>query len=148
MKTKFIAALIALTFTASGSALAQRGDHGNDRDRNGYSQHHDDRRDNDRRDKDYRKDDRRGGPHANNKHRNDFAQHYHRDDHRGGGPRKNLRRGGKLDKHYRDKRYVVNDWNRRHLSAPPRGHQWVQAGNDYVLAAIATGIIAQVFLSN
>jgi Ni/Co efflux regulator RcnB len=144
MKTKFIAALIALTFTASGSAFAQRGDHDNDRDRNGYSQQHNDRRDNDRRD-----DDRRDGPRANdNKHRNDSAQHYHRDDNRGGGPRKNLRRGGKLDKEYRDKRYVVNDWNQRHLSAPPRGHQWVRAGNDYVLAAIATGIIAQVFLSN
>jgi Ni/Co efflux regulator RcnB len=149
MKTKFIAALIALTFTASGSAFAQRGDHGNDRDhdRNGYSQQHNDRRDDDRRDD--KRNDRNDGPRANDgKHRNDSAQHYRRDDSRGGGPRHDLRRGGKLHKEYRQDRYVVNDWRGRHLSAPPRGYHWVQTGNDYVLAAIATGIIAQVLFAN
>jgi len=143
MKTKFIAALIALTFTASGSAFAQRGDHGNDRDhdRNGYSQQRDDRRDDDRR--------HNGGPRAHdNQHRNDSAQYYRRDDTRGGGPRHDLRRGGKLHKEYRNNRYVVNDWRGRHLSAPPRGYHWVQTGNDYVLAAIASGIIAQVLFAN
>jgi len=149
MKTKFIAALLALTFTASGSAFAQRGDHDNNRDnnrdRNGYSQQqHDDRRDHDRRD-----DDRKNEPRAHgNKHRNDNAQYYRRDDSRGGGPRHDLRRGGKLHKEYRNDRYVVNDWRGRHLSAPPRGYHWVQTGNDYVLAAIATGIIAQVLFGN
>jgi len=148
MKTKFIAALIALTFTASGSAFAQRGDHGNDRDhdRNGYSQQRDDRRDDDRRDDDRR---HNGGPRAHdNQHRNDSAQYYRRDDTRGGGPRHDLRRGGKLHKEYRNNRYVVNDWRGRHLSAPPRGYHWVQTGNDYVLAAIASGIIAQVLFAN
>lgn len=138
MKTKFIAGLIALTFTVSGSAFAQRGDHGNDRDHdhNGYSQQHDDRRNN-------------GGSRAHdNKHRNDSAQYYRRDDTRGGGPRHDLRRGGKLHKEYRNKRYVVNDWRGRHLNAPPRGYHWVQTGNDYVLAAIASGIIAQVLFAN
>jgi Ni/Co efflux regulator RcnB len=149
MKTKFIAALIALTFTASGSAFAQRGDHGNDRDhdRNGYSQQHNDRRDDDRRDDN--RNDRHDGPRANHgKHRNDSAQYYRRDDSRGGGPRHDLRRGGKLHKEYRNNRYVVNDWRGRHLSAPPRGYHWVQTGNDYVLAAIASGIIAQVLFAN
>ena len=32
------------------------------------------------------------------------------------------------------------------LSAPPRGYNWVQTGGDYVLVAIATGIIAQILL--
>jgi len=148
MKTKFIAALIALTFTASGSAFAQRGDHGNDRDhdRNGYSQQRDDRRDDDRRDDGRR---HNGGLRAHdNQHRNDSAQYYRRDDTRGGGPRHDLRRGGKLHKEYRNNRYVVNDWRGRHLSAPPRGYHWVQTGNDYVLAAIASGIIAQVLFAN
>ena len=148
MKAKFIAALIALTFTVSGSAFAQRGDHGNDRDhdRNGYSQQRDDRRDDDRRDDDRRNN---GGPRAHdNQHRNDSAQYYRRDDNRGGGPRHDLRRGGKLHKEYRNNRYVVNDWRGRHLSAPPRGYHWVQTGNDYVLAAIASGIIAQVLFAN
>lgn len=135
MKTKLIAsALIALSMAASGSAFAQRSDYGNDRydhDRNGRTeQRHDDRND--------RYDNRR----------NDDARRYHRDDYRGGGPRHDLRRGGRLSQEYRSNRYVVSDWRARHLSAPPRGHHWVRAGNDYVLAAIATGIIAQVLLNN
>ena len=134
MKTKLIAsALIALSMAASGSAFAQRNDHGNDRDgRNNQSY----QRDNDHRDNNGRYDnDRRD------------ARQYRRDDNRGGGPRHDLRRGQRLNQEYRGNRYVVSDWRARHLSAPPRGHQWVQAGNDYVLAAIATGIIAQVLLS-
>ena len=140
MKTKLIAsALIALSMAASGSAFAQRNDHGNDRDgRNDHSYQRDnDHRDNDRRD---------NGRYDNN--RRDDARQYRRDDNRGGGPRHDLRRGQRLNQEYRGNRYVVSDWRARHLSAPPRGHQWVQAGNDYVLAAIATGIIAQVLLSN
>jgi Ni/Co efflux regulator RcnB len=41
----------------------------------------------------------------------------------------------------------VNDWRGHHLSAPPRGHPWVQVGPDYVLAAIATGVIANLVLN-
>jgi Ni/Co efflux regulator RcnB len=41
----------------------------------------------------------------------------------------------------------VNDWRSHRLSAPPRGYQWVQVGGDYVLVAIATGIIAQLLLN-
>jgi Ni/Co efflux regulator RcnB len=162
MKNTLIAsALIALSMAASGSAFAQRGDHGNDQNyRNNAQWQENDRRDNGRRDND-RNDhgrydnDRHDGPRGNGNGNNyrgndryDDARHYVRDDRRGGGPRHDLRRGQRLHKEYRDNRYVVNDWRVRHLSAPPRGHHWVRAGNDYVLAAIATGIIAQVLLSN
>jgi len=41
---------------------------------------------------------------------------------------------------------VVNDWRARHLSPPPRGYHWVQTGGDYVLVAIATGVILQLLL--
>ncbi|VXC69915.1 RcnB family protein [Massilia sp. 9I] len=157
MKSTLIAsALIALTMSASGSAFAQRGDHGYDRDsRNGQAYGQDSRRyDNDRRDNDRRYDnDRRDNDRRFDNDRRDNDRYYdarqfHRDDRRGGGPRHDLRRGQRLDREYRDSRYVVTDWRARHLSAPPRGHQWVRAGNDYVLAAIATGLIAQVLLSN
>jgi Ni/Co efflux regulator RcnB len=43
---------------------------------------------------------------------------------------------------------VVDDWRNHHLSAPPRGYHWVQVGGDYVLVAIATGIILQLLLNN
>ena len=143
MKNTLIAsALIALSVAASGSALAQR-DNGNDRNdngRNGHAQQRDnDRNNNGRNDRSERND---------HKDRYYNAQNFRRDDHRGGGPRHDLRRGQRLSKEYRDSRYVVNDWRERRLSAPPRGHHWVRTGNDYVLAAVATGIIAQVLLSN
>jgi Ni/Co efflux regulator RcnB len=41
---------------------------------------------------------------------------------------------------------VVEDWRAYQLSAPPRGYHWVQTGGDFVLIAIATGIIASIFL--
>lgn len=145
MKNTLIAsALLALSLAASGNALAQRDDHRHDR---GHSPKHGERHDNGRHHDD--RHDRHDGPHGKAKHhRYDDARFYHRDDRRGGGPRHDLRRGHHLSKEYRHDRYVVRDWRTRHLSAPPRGHHWVRAGNDYVLAAIATGLIAQVLFSN
>ncbi len=155
MKPSLIAsALIALTLTASGSAFAQRGDHGHDgRNGNAYGQ---DSRRGDKHDNGRYDNDRHDGPRGNaNQRANDRnhdryydARQFHRDDRRGAGPRHDLRRGQHLSKEYRGNRYVVTDWRDRHLSAPPRGHHWVRAGNDYILAAIATGLIAQVLLSN
>ena len=49
---------------------------------------------------------------------------------------------------YRDKRYEVTDWKARHLRQPPRGYHWVNVNGDVVLAAVATGVIADLFLSN
>jgi len=56
-------------------------------------------------------------------------------------------RGGTIPNEYRSRQYVVNDWRGHHLNAPPRGHQWVQVGTDYVLIAIATGLIANLLLA-
>lgn len=56
-------------------------------------------------------------------------------------------RGDRLPPEYRDRQYIVNDWRGHNLSAPPRGYQWVQNGSDYLLVALATGLIAQL-LSN
>jgi Ni/Co efflux regulator RcnB len=67
-------------------------------------------------------------------------------DERGAGPDHNFHRGGRLPNEYRNRQYVVDDWREHHLSAPPRGYHWVQTGADYVLVAIATGVIAQLLL--
>jgi len=66
---------------------------------------------------------------------------------RGAGPDHSFYRGGRLPTEYRGRQYVVDDWRGHHLSAPPRGYHWVQAGGDYVLAAIATGVIASILLN-
>jgi Ni/Co efflux regulator RcnB len=57
------------------------------------------------------------------------------------------RRGGHIPREYMDHQYWVSDWRAHRLQAPPRGYQWVQVGNDYVLVALATGIIAQLLLA-
>lgn len=56
------------------------------------------------------------------------------------------RRGAYLPTYYRG--YVVNDYHRYRLRPPPRGYHWVRANNDYVLAAIATGLIFEVIRSS
>jgi Ni/Co efflux regulator RcnB len=66
---------------------------------------------------------------------------------RGAGPSHSWYRGDRLPAEYRGRHYVVDDWRGHHLSAPPSGYHWVQAGGDYVLAAIATGVIAAILLN-
>jgi Ni/Co efflux regulator RcnB len=106
---------------------------------------HDHGRGNDRgwQDRDHGRDNGRGrGPDRRDDRRDD-----RRHESRGAGPDHNFHRGGRLPAYYRSRQYVVNDWRGHHLSAPPRGYQWVQTGSDYVLVAIATGIITQILLS-
>jgi Ni/Co efflux regulator RcnB len=66
---------------------------------------------------------------------------------RGVGPSHSWYRGDRLPYEYRTRHYVVDDWRSHHLYAPPRGYQWVQSGGDYLLVAVATGIIASILLN-
>ncbi len=52
--------------------------------------------------------------------------------------------GQRMPSYYRTNAYVVNDYNRYGLRAPPRGYQYVRSGNDVVLAAVAGGLITAV----
>ena len=104
---------------------------------------HDDRRDR-REDRADRRDDRRDDRHE---------QRYHRDNHRAptyyySARGSDFRRGHRLPSGLRSQQYVVVNYQRHHLKAPPRGHQWVQVGADYVLVAVATGLIAHILLSH
>ena len=55
-------------------------------------------------------------------------------------------RGGYISREYRSRAYEV-DYREHRLSRPPVGHRWVQVGADYVLIAIATGVIASIILN-
>lgn len=115
-----------------------RRDRGDRRDHNGArggDRHGDYRRD------DYRRDDYRGQYYRNP------PPGYGYSDGRGAGPNHSFYRGGRLPPEWRSRQYVVDDWRDHRLSAPPRGYHWVQTGGDYVLIAIATGIIASILLS-
>lgn len=67
---------------------------------------------------------------------------------RGAGPDHSFYRGERMPPQYRSRQYVVEDWRSHRLSAPPHGYQWVQSGSDYVLVAIATGVILSILLNN
>ncbi len=82
------------------------------------------------------------------RNRNDQRYNDVRHDERGAGPNHSYYRGGRLPSEYRTRQYVVDDWRGHRLSAPPRGYHWVQTGGDYVLVAIATGVILQLLLNN
>ena len=66
---------------------------------------------------------------------------------RGVGPNHNWHRGSRIPPAYRTPLYVDKDWRSPRPSAAPRGHYWVQKGADYLLVAIATGVIAQIIMS-
>lgn len=44
--------------------------------------------------------------------------------------------------------YRVDDWHRRGLPEPPYGHRWSYIDGNYVLVAIATGVITSIILNN
>lgn len=67
---------------------------------------------------------------------------------RGAGPNHSYRKGDRLPPEERRKEYVVNDWHTRNMRQPPSGYHWVRSGDDFVLAAIATGIIADIVLNH
>jgi Ni/Co efflux regulator RcnB len=57
-------------------------------------------------------------------------------------------RGQRAPSQYRQPKYYVNDWQAQRLNRPPSGYRWVHNDNNqYLLIAIATGIISQVFVS-
>jgi Ni/Co efflux regulator RcnB len=76
------------------------------------------------------------------------AEHHDEHAERGAGPRHDMHKGDHLAAEYRDNKYVVNDWRGHHLSEPPRGYHWVNTGGDYVLVAVASGVIADLLLNH
>lgn len=52
--------------------------------------------------------------------------------------------GQRMPAAYRGRAYVVNDYHRYGLRAPPSGYQYVRSGNDVVMTAVATGLITAV----
>lgn len=122
MNTRFASALLLSLMLASTSVMADgRGRDQDDRERDGRYSQRDDRGHADQRD------------HRDRRY-DSGARHFHR--------------GERLPMRYRDRVYIVDDWGHHHLHRPPRHHVWVQVGGDYVLMAVATGIIASIVLSH
>jgi Ni/Co efflux regulator RcnB len=76
------------------------------------------------------------------------------DDHQGGNAMM-MRAGGHHDWHQGERigrddwgRYDRVDYRRYHLRTPPRGYEWRRVDNNYVLAAVATGLIASIIAAH
>jgi Ni/Co efflux regulator RcnB len=129
---KLLATLLVATLClAQGSAFA-RPDNGNGRG-HGDNGHCDQGR--------------QGCDHEDNRRQPQGHERRHGDGERGAGPAHAYYRGDRLPNTYRTRQYVVDDWRGHGLRSPPRGYHWVQTGSDYVLVAIATGVILELLLN-
>jgi len=129
---RIVAAIAAASLTLSGAAFAQSADQRNHQ--RGYDQ---------QRSSDHGRYDNRGNDYRNHGYR----EGGYRGQGRGVGPSHSWYRGDRVPREYRGRQYVVDDWRGHRLSAPPRGYQWVQSGGDYLLVAVATGVIASILLN-
>ena len=50
--------------------------------------------------------------------------------------------------HYDGEHQVVGNWDYYHLPQPPYGYEWVRDGDQFVLIAITSGIIAEIILNS
>jgi Ni/Co efflux regulator RcnB len=140
MKSRaLISAMLVASLGASSLAFAQNWDRG-DHERRG-EQRHEQRQDQRHEHRDQRHDQRAMGNRGDWREHGDQQRYYY------GARGPEWHRGGYLPREYRNHQYVVDNWRAHRLAAPPYGYQWVQVGNDYVLAAIATGLIASLILN-
>ncbi len=132
----FTRLLMALALLGTGSLALAAQEHGDRGSGHGHDRgsHHDDHR----------------GVHDRGRDHDDHRRYDHRRYDHHPRPRYGYNRGyGHAGPHPRWQRghryvgptYVVRDYGHYRLRPPPRGYRWVRANNDYLLVAIATGII-------
>ena len=122
-------------------------------DRRQDDRRHDKRRDYDRRDhdrRDWRHHDRRSDRdyHHERRDRDRYRYRYGEYYRPSGYYHHYWRRGERMPRAYYSRPYVIYDYHRCGLRAPPRGHHWVRVDRDAVLAVIATGIVLDVIYDN
>ena len=126
-----IAGALALSIAAGSVAIAQP--YGNGPGRGQDNQSHDNRG----------QDQRDQGEHGHDDHgqaalHQDWGKDY------GGGHR--WKRGQRIG--YNDwSSAPVVDYRQHHLRQPPRGYEWRESNGQYVLAAVATGVIASIIMN-
>jgi Ni/Co efflux regulator RcnB len=119
---KILSTALALTLLA-GAAPAFAQGHDDHRDNNAMSMH----------------DDMHGDTHG--------GMHSDMHDNMRGPSHSDWHQGGKIG-HDDWGRGQHVDYRQHHLRKPPRGYEWRQVDNNYVLAAAATGLIASIILAN
>jgi len=125
-------AVIAGTFALGGAASAQswHGHHDRGHYDNGYH---------------------RGGNwdhHRGYEHRGYYRSYQPAYRNSGWHDRSDWRRGGYVARYDWDRGYRVDYHHYRRLYPPPYGYEWRRVDDNYVLAAIATGLIASVIIND
>lgn len=152
-KTSIVCAVLAgtLGFGTLASAQDWRGSRDRDGDRRTEQRH--ERRDYDRRDNERRdwRQERHGDRNWNHQADPQRGYVYNQPAYVYNQPRyaynqaPRYYRGGYLPRQYLANTYYVNNWQAYPgLYAPPYGYQWVDTGGDFVLAALATGLIVNL----
>jgi Ni/Co efflux regulator RcnB len=85
-----------------------------------------------------------------------IAQDDHRDDHHDAADSHDNHAYVRHDEWKKGSRMRDEDWHRgeavdykaNHLRQPPRGYEWRQVDGNYVLGAVATGVIASVIVAS
>jgi Ni/Co efflux regulator RcnB len=116
---RVLSAALALSLLTGSAAMAAPNNDRHDNN-NGYNQSRDN---------------------GNRNDRHDNGNHYGQQKH-------SWKRGERLPVTYYQNRNYYVDYRRAHLRAPPRGYQWVQVDNNYVMVALATGLIASLIAHN
>ena len=141
--TAIVCAIAASALGFSSLSFAQ----GSGYDRDQRSERREERREDRRDDRQARRDSRqeRHGQYQQPQ----YQQPQYSRQHQWSGHAQRYQRGDQLPYQFRQRQYYVNDWRaHRGLYAPPYGYQWVQAdGGDYLLVALATGLIANLLLN-
>ena len=88
--------------------------------------------------------------------RGDHQDNNHHDNGAGGHPGWGQDYGGGGHHWNRGQRMGYNDWSgaqpvdyrSHHLRRPPHGYEWRESNGQYILAAVATGLIASIILNS
>jgi Ni/Co efflux regulator RcnB len=119
---RFLASTLALALVVGSAGIASADPRGDHNDRGQQGDHNE-----------------RGGYHDNGRGNSghfDNGHHYGNRDH-------NWRRGQRMDHQDWDRGNRI-DYREYHLSAPRRGYEWREVDGNYVLAAVATGVIFSI----
>lgn len=128
--------LIALALLGTtGLAFADQGPRDHDRRSQGHA------------DRDYR----HGGHHGNRRHHDDRRydnRRRHGNRHHGYSHVRPAYRHARWERghRYHGPSYMVRDYRHYRLRSAPRGYHWIRANNEYLLVAIATGVIVDLAL--
>ena len=140
MKKTLFALMLGAVMASTTVAAApfQYDDHHDQHDQDRHDDHHDQGHD---RDHDHDRD-RRDYDRDHDRH--DYVIVHDRGNHEGW-----YHRGGRVpEEYYHDRRYYV-DYHAYHLAPPPPEHVWVRSDTgDFLLVAVATGVIADLVINH